>query len=145
MAEPFSSQNDVAARVFAALEAVVANEPAIKGCAYEHAPTDAQSLPCITMRTLEGAPIEKRYLDGGSVANYRFAVLLRQQAHDDQTRLEAQAALTRIALSLAQASIDLGAARAPRRLFLDTLPHGVKEAEGYADWQAECTLQYQES
>ena len=112
MTNPRVEHEDVAARVFATLETLVAGFSEIKGCEYEHAPTEAPSLPCVTMQTLGGDPIEKRYLDGSRIAAYRFSLQLRQQTEDDQGRLDARSLLERLASEVERAAIDLGAGRA---------------------------------
>lgn len=138
-----TTQADVATCVFDVLKAVVEGIPSVATCAYEQAPTDAQGLPCITMQTIDGVPVERRYLDGGCVANYRFALLLRQQALEDQDRLDARALLERVASSLAEANVELGEGRAAWGMSLDTLPYRAESAADYADWKAELTLKYQ--
>lgn len=143
MTDSRATQADIAACVFDELKAIVASLPDVTGCAYERAPTDAQDLPCITMQTLDGAPVERRYLDGGRVANYRFALLLRKQDQEDQDRLDARALLERVASSLAEAHVELGANRTAWGMTLDTLPHRAEAGAGFADWRAELTLKYQ--
>ena len=138
------NQTDIASCVFDVLKAIVTSAPATaKSCAYEDAPTDAQSFPSIKMQTLDGPPVEKRYLDGGSIANYRFALLLRRQATEDQDRLDARAALEDIASTLVASNIELGEGRADWGISLDTLPYRVETSADYADWKAELTLKYQ--
>ena len=132
-----TAQADVATCVFGALKMIVEGDPGVASCTYEQTPTDAQGLPCITMQTLDGTPVERRYLDGGRVENYRFALLLRRQALEDQDRLE------RVASSLAEADVELGEGRTAWDLSLDTLPYRTESAADYADWKAELTLKYQ--
>lgn len=138
-----TAQADVATCVFGALKTIVEGDPGVASCTYEQTPTDAQGLPCITMQTLDGTPVERRYLDGGRVENYRFALLLRRQALEDQDRLDARALLERVASSLAEADVELGEGRTAWDLSLDTLPYRAELAADYADWKAELTLKYQ--
>lgn len=138
-----TAQADVATCVFGALKTIVEGDPGVASCTYEQTPTDAQGLPCITMQTLDGTPVERRYLDGGRVENYRFALLLRRQALEDQDRLDARALLERLASSLAEADVELGEGRTAWDLSLDTLPYRAESAADYADWKAELTLKYQ--
>lgn len=138
-----TAQADVATCVFSVLKTIVEGDPGVASCTYEQTPTDAQGLPCITMQTLDGTPVERRYLDGGRVENYRFALLLRRQALEDQDRLDALALLERLASSLAEADVELGESRTAWDLSLDTLPYRAESAADYADWKAELTLKYQ--
>lgn len=138
-----TAQADVATCVFGALKMIVEGDPGVASCTYEQTPTDAQGLPCITMQTLDGTPVERRYLDGGRVENYRFALLLRRQALEDQDRLDARALLERVASSLAEADVELGEGCTAWDLSLDTLPYRTESAADYADWKAELTLKYQ--
>ena len=142
MTNPRVEHEDVAARVFATLETLVTGFSEIKGCEYEHAPTEAPSLPCVTMQTLGGDPIEKRYLDGSRIAAYRFSLQLRQQTEDDQGRLDARSLLERLASEIEHTAIDLGAGRASWGVSSDTLPSRIESTEGYADWRTELTLKY---
>lgn len=143
MTNPRTENADTAACVFSALEAIVANAPEIKSCTYEHAPTDALQLPCIIMQTLGGDPVERRYLDGGCIAAYRFSLQLRLIAEDDQSRLDARAILARIASEVERAEIDLGAGRTSWGVSSDTLPSRIDSNESPADWRTELTLNYQ--
>lgn len=143
MTNPRTEHVDVAACVFEALEAVIAQASEIKSCTYEHAPTDALQFPCIIMQTLGGDPVERRYLDGSCIAVYRFSLQLRLIAEDDQGRLDARALLARIASEVERAEIDLGAGRTPWGVSSDTLPSRIDSTEGHADWKTELTLKYQ--
>ena len=120
-----TAQADVATCVFGALKTIVEGDPGVASCTYEQTPT------------------ERRYLDGGRVENYRFALLLRRQALEDQDRLDARALLERVASSLAEADVELGEGRTAWDLSLDTLPYRAESAADYADWKAELTLKYQ--
>ncbi|WP_080801815.1 hypothetical protein [Arabiibacter massiliensis] len=142
MADALAGQADVAARVFDAVAQIVAGIPEAKGCAYEHAPANAADLPCVVMRTLDGGPRERRYLDGSCVRRYRFALMLRAPAPDGPASLDARALLERIAQAVEQAALDLGAGRASWGAHPDTLPCGIALGEGFADWQVEFTLRY---
>ena len=60
---------DVVERLYGAVEALVLSSPAGLRCEYEYLPTDRSELPCVSMQVLDGDPIERRYLDGGTVWN----------------------------------------------------------------------------
>ena len=142
MTEPQAESVDVAARVFESLMAIVGKFPEVKTCMYEQEPTDSASLPGITMKTIAGDPVGKRYLDGGRVQNYRFSLHLRQQAQDSQQGLDARQLLEQVASLMEQANIDLGSGRSSWGASIDTLPSRTEGGEGSADWQTELTLKY---
>ena len=69
---------DVVERLYGAVEALVLSSPAGLRCEYEYLPTDRSELPCVSMQVLDGDPIERRYLDGGTVWRLPVALVLRQ-------------------------------------------------------------------
>lgn len=142
MADTQKESVDVAAKAFGKLQAIMLEFPEVKTCSHEQVPTDAESLPSITLRTIAGDPVEKNYLDGGRVEKYRFALHLRQQVQGSQEGLSARLLLERIASRMESANIDLGSDCASWGASIDTLPVRTEGNEAFVDWQTELTLKY---
>ena len=134
-------QTDVAERVYGAVEAIAASMPEGLRCGYEYLPADAGELPCLSVATLTGNPVEMGFLDGGYIANYRFAVQLRQAEADTRGRLDAPRILRELATAFCAAPLDLGGAALYSRS-VDTLPSRVSAAAGAIDYQVTLTVRY---
>ncbi|MFR1638179.1 MAG: hypothetical protein ACLSVD_02835 [Eggerthellaceae bacterium] len=124
---------DVVERLYGAVEALVLSSPAGLRCEYEYLPTDRSELPCVSMQVLDGDPIERRYLDGGTVWRLPVALVLRQAADDTAERLDAQeilrslcAAVRSLADPSAGYSLDLGSGARLREIEAGTLPARVQ-------------------
>lgn len=141
MAEPSVDQTDIAERVFNVVEAIVEASEGFS-CEYEYLPADAKELPCVMMQTLTGPPLEKTYLDGSYVANYRFALYLRQADADTQARLDARGILNSLAEAVMASTIDLGEGCSMWSLRKENLPSRMQADEGYIDYQVTLALKY---
>ena len=117
---------DVVERLYGAVEALVLSSPAGLRCEYEYLPTDRSELPCVSMQVLDGDPIERRYLDGGTVWRLPVALVLRQAADDTAERLDAQEILR---------------ARL-REIEAGTLPARVQAAPGTTDYRVTLVVKY---
>lgn len=102
----------------------------------------ASGLPCLSVQTLTGSPIERRYKNGSYIANYRFALYLRQDGSDTAGRIDALSVLTDIAAKIDGGSIDLGASVSLWRIEQDTLPCRIAVDEHYDDYQVTFTVKY---
>lgn len=135
-------QADVAERAYRAVEeAARAACPGLR-CEYEYLPADAGELPCLSMITLAGSPVEMGFLDGSYIANYRFALQLRQAEADTRGRLDAAGTLRGLADALRSWPLDLGEGKALYSCSVDTLPSRVAAAEGAIDYQVTLTVRY---
>ena len=81
-----SDLSNLSKAVFFAVEAALPDNLEI---AYEYMPADPEKLPALSMQTLTGDPVERRYVDGSYIGRYRFAIYLRQASEDDTGRLDA--------------------------------------------------------
>ena len=111
-------QTDMAERVYEAVEALVESSPLGLRCEYEYLPTKRAELPCLSMQTLGGDPVVRRYLDGGVVLQYPFALVLRQSSEDTRDRLDAP----RVLRELSRALCSLGEPEAVATLDLECAP-----------------------
>jgi hypothetical protein len=111
-------------------------------CEFGSLPASRESLPCVSVQTLTGDPVTKRYKSGAYIGNYRFAVYLRQSAEDNAARLDSSKVLTDLATSIDGATVTLPASFVFWGLEQDTLPVGVTVDTAYEDWQATFTLTY---
>lgn len=133
----------VAERVYEAVEAAMRSLPqSTPRCEYEYLPTDAAELPCVSVQTLSGTPVEREYLDGSYIGAYRFGLVLRRAADDTRSRLDAPALLGHLAEALKAAAIDLGDAAAFWGVSRDTLPARVASDPAWIDYQVTLTLKY---
>lgn len=136
-------QTDIAEKVLNVIEALVATS-SIEGlrCEYEYLPTAEGELPCISMATLPGKPIEKEYLDGSYIANYRFALNLRQVAIDERARLDARKVLNDLADVFISTPLDFGSQYAIWKRMKEVNPARVAADEKYLDYQVTLLIQY---
>jgi hypothetical protein len=113
-------------------------------CHYESMPSDAKRLPCVSVQTLTGDPVEKRYKSGGYIGNYRFAVYHRQKDVDNASRLDAAKILSDLAQKINEGgkNIVLPTSFDFWGLTQDTLPVKVTVDVAFDDWQATFTLRY---
>ncbi len=79
--------------------------PALVDAAGEHLPVGLEVLPAegvdaVMLSTLTGEPYIKRYKDGGYVASYPFQLILRVNAGDTASRIDAMAALGDVGASI---------------------------------------------
>jgi hypothetical protein len=111
-------------------------------CLHESLPADRAQLPCISVQTLTGNPVEKRYKSGGYIGNYRFAVYLRQTAEDNASRLDGSKVMSDLAATIDGSTVDLPAPFEFRELEQDTLAVKVAVDEAYDDWQATFTMRF---
>ncbi|MDR3053322.1 MAG: hypothetical protein LBU48_05635 [Coriobacteriales bacterium] len=107
---------------------------------FDHLPT--KGLPMLSMQTLTGTPVERRFKSGGYIGNYRFALYLRQQAEDNASRLDAEQVLKTLAGQVEKLPLALGASIALLGITQDTLPAKVSSDEAYDDQQVTFTLKY---
>ena len=96
-----------------------------------------------------GDPIERRYLDGGTVWRLPVALVLRQAADDTAERLDAQeilrslcAAVRSLADPSAGYSLDLGSGARLREIEAGTLPARVQAAPGTTDYRVTLVVKY---
>ena len=141
-------QTDMAERVYEAVEALVESSPLGLRCEYEYLPTKRAELPCLSMQTLGGDPVVRRYLDGGVVLQYPFALVLRQSSEDTRDRLDAPRVLRELSRALcslgepeAVATLDLGNARL-RTIARTSLPARIQAQPGMTDYQVTLAVQY---
>lgn len=109
---------------------------------YEDLPASKDSLPCMSMQTLTGTPIERRYKDGSYIANYRFAVYLRQANGDTAGRIDAVSILSGLADAIDGGSVDLGDGAQLWSVTQDTLPSKIAVDEAFEDYQVTFTVKY---
>jgi len=131
-------QTDIAEKVLEAVEALVAENLPVE---YEYLPADVKELPCLMVSTIPGNPVEKEYVDGSYIANYRFGLLLRQSAEDSQARLDAIRILRNIADDLCKSPPRLEGVEV-WGLNKDNLPSRIATEEPYVDYQVTLTVQY---
>lgn len=144
-------QSGIAERVYGAVEALVASSALPLGCEYEYLPTERAELPCISVQTLNGAPVEKRYLDGSYVAAYRFALVLRQESDDTRERLDSTKILRELAAAVrsladptTRTTLDLGSEARLWSISADTLPARVQAQQGCTDYQVTLAVKYKQ-
>ena len=125
---------DVVERLYGAVEALVLSSPAGLRCEYEYLPTDRSELPCVSMQVLDGDPIERRYLDGGTVWRLPVALVLRQAADDTAVRSLADPS--------ADYALDLGPGTRLREIEAGTLPARVQAAPGTTDYRVTLVVKY---
>lgn len=142
-------QTDVAERVYEAVEALVESSPLGLRCEYEYLPTERAELPGMSMQTLGGDPVVRRYLDGGVVLQYPFALVLRQSSEDTRDRLDAPRVLRELAGALcslgepgAVATLDLGPDARLRTIARTSLPARIQAQPGMTDYQVTLAVQY---
>jgi len=136
-------QTDIAEKTLEVIEGLIKKADKEKiSCEYEFLPTNALELPCVTMTTLPGSPIEKTYLDGSYVANYRFGLTLRQTAEDMRKRLDARAFLQQLAKDFCETAIDLGEDCQIWYIKIDNLPSRIADDDNFIDYQVTLTVQY---
>lgn len=136
------SQTDVAENVFDAVEALVNTSCIGMTCEYEYLPTSKADLPCIMVQTLTGKPIEREYLDGSYLANYRFALYLRTIDDSTRTRLDGRKILKDLASILCTNHPKLDNDKVVWSCECDTLPCRISTEPSYSDWQVTLTLKY---
>jgi len=135
------NQTNIAEKVFDTVEVLTKELPGL-GCEYEYLPTNAKELPCLMMSTLPGNPIEKEYLDGAYIANYRFSLLLRQAAEETQARIDALQSLRNLANLLEKDPPELGDGCQVWSCQVDNLPARISAEEPYVDYQVTLRVQY---
>jgi hypothetical protein len=109
---------------------------------YEQLPTGREQLPCVSVQTLTGTPVDRRYKDGSYIGLYRFAVYIRQTTEDNASRLDGAKAMTRLAADIVASAVALSEPFVFWSIEQDTLPVKVEAHEAYDDWQATFTLRY---
>jgi hypothetical protein len=107
---------------------------------YDQLPTTG--LPRLSLQTLTGSPIEKRYKNGSYIGNYRFALYLRQSTQDNDTRLNSVQELTDLAGKVETLNLDCGESISFWGIKPDTLPVKVDSDEAYDDIQVTFTLKF---
>lgn len=135
-------QTDVAEKVYDVVEALVSSSSLDLVCEYEYLPATSSELPCVTMQTLTGTPVEREYLDGAYIANYRFALYLRMEAADTASRLSGRKVLDALAKEFAVAKLDFGESYDIWEQRIDTLPCRIAAEEAWADYQVTLTIKY---
>jgi hypothetical protein len=119
---------------------------AMEACAltvkFEELPDKAGVLPCFSMQTLTGNPVERAYKDGSYIGNYRFAIYLRQSGEDAALSLDAFGAIGTLVEGVQALTLTLEQPYEFRGIRLDTLPVKVDVKPNYDDWQATFTMSY---
>lgn len=143
MPEASIDQTDVAEAVYDAMKALAGTIEGI-GAAYEYEylPTDGGDLPCFGHYTLTGDPVERMYLDGTYLSNYRFQVILRQGASDSRSRLDAVKVLRSLADAFVAGPIALGDGCKVAQRKKETLPSRILAEASYVDYQVTLSVQY---
>lgn len=109
---------------------------------YEYMPSDTAKILCMSMQTLTGNPVVKRYKDGSKIARYRFALCIRQSNEDRATRLDAISLLDSIAAMVDGSDIPLGETATCWSVEQDTLPRIIASDDLYDDMAVEFTVEY---
>jgi hypothetical protein len=111
-------------------------------CDFECLTASKDALPAVSVQSLTGAPVAKRYKSGAYVGNYRFAVYLRQLAEDNAARLDAATALAALAFAIEGSRPTMPEGFEFWGMEQDTLPVKVAADEAYDDWQSTFTLTF---
>lgn len=148
MASEFD-QTNVAERTYGAIEALVASSVLPLHCEYEYLPAERAEMPCVSVQTLAGDPVERSYLDGSAVMAYRFALVLRQAADDTRERLDAQRVLRELSgaiVSLADpnnvATLDLSPEATLWGISKTSSPARIQAQPGCVDYQVTLAIKY---
>jgi hypothetical protein len=111
-------------------------------CLHESLPAERSALPCVSVQTLTGTPVERTYKDGSYIGNYRFAVYLRQTTEDNAGRLDGSRIMADLTAAIDKATVELPSPFSFWGLELDTLPVKVDSEPAFDDWQATFTMRY---
>lgn len=135
-------QTDIASKVYDVVESLVTASTIDAACEYEYLSTEGDDLPCFGVYTLAGDPVEKEYLDGTYLANYRFMIILRQPGDDTDSRLFAVAVLRELSDVFANAPLDFGDTYTIWKKERQSLPARLSVTESYVDYQVTLRIQY---
>lgn len=135
-------QSDIARACYKVVEHIVKTSGNELGCEYDYMPAKAEELPCVSVQTLNGNPVEFGFADGSYIANYRFALYLRQQDSDTASRFDGRSILDGLAKAFLASDINLGDRYTFYSARADTLPSKIAADENYDDYQVTLTVQY---
>ena len=109
-------------------------------------PEDAPARLAMAMQPLSGAIELRRYIDGGFIGAWPFAVLVRFATRDDEKRLNAAGILHSLGAWLRSNSMPpIGEGRTPIAYEMTALPScALRYEDGTADYQAVFRLVYRQ-
>lgn len=105
-----------------------------------------KQCPAMVLRQLSGTVVERRFVDGGFIGRWPFAVCMRVDGRDTQSRLAAVRALMALGESLRDAPLpEIGGGCAAVRVEMVGLPSQVAAyADGAEEYQAVYALWYRQ-